>query len=992
MNQLKKLKLFLCLLCIFTQPEGKAQCSFSLGADLTYCQGQNINITLSAPPAYTSYLWNTGSTNQSVNATTAGTYICTGTLLSSNLIANGDFSSGSTGFTSDYVVGTGGTWGPLSAEGTYMVSNNPTATHSNFPNFGDHTSGTGNMMVVNGSGIANTSVWCQTITILPNTNYNFSTWVTTCVASGIPEVAKLQFAINGVLLGSVFSPTLAPGQWTQFSAAWNSGSNTTATICIENQNTVLSGNDFALDDIFFQEVCVYYDTLNINVIPLPDVNITPPATLDCMMQSVTLSASSATAGISYSWTGPSGFNANQPQTLVTQPGTYTLTVTEPVNNCSSTATVTVIASATLPSVSAGNPQTINCAVSSVLLSGSSSAIQPVYTWTGPQSFTSSLQNPVVTQAGTYTLTVNDISSNCQGTATVVVMVDTTHPVISAGSDQTLSCAHTSVSLTGTSSATNSTFAWTGPGSFSANSPGIMVSNAGTYTLTVVNNVNLCASADVVVVNPATPPPIVTASTTDVICFGGNTGAIALTVSGGTAPFTYSWSNNATLNAAVNAGLNAGSYTCSITDNAGCVTLINSTLTQPSPLLLSPVASDTVCLGQQLNLNAIASGGTAPYSYHWFDVNQTSISFPFTPSVSGQYTVIAADSNGCQSPPQSFIIGVYPPLLINVSAPLTICAGSPANLSVTATGGSGTNTYLWLPGAAGAAAITVTPSQSITYTVSVSDLCGSKSDSIRVNVNPIPVAPITGDTAGCATLCGLLSTTSVPGNSYVWTSSNNSTSAGALFYYCLTAGTYTVQLTVSDPIGCSSSKQQLIHVYPVPVAGFHIQPENADVFDPMVSFINASSGADSFLWSFGDPASSTSVAEHPVFVYPEKEDCYPVSLIARNQYQCADTATGEACIKDIFTIYFPNAFSPNGDGLNELFFPKAYGIDEKHFYLVIYDRWGNFLFDTDTPNKGWDGTVHGNSDIVQQDVYVWKCKLKDRYGSSHEYKGTVTLVR
>jgi gliding motility-associated-like protein len=179
-----------------------------------------------------------------------------------NLVVNGDFSGGTTGFTSDYVYATGGTYGPLSTEGEYIAVTDPSLAHIDFTPFGDHTTGTGQMLVINGASVANQDIWCQTISVTPNTEYDFSTWGATAFAT---SPAILQFSINGVLLGAPFNLPAVEGVWAPFNATWNSGSATTATICIVNQNTSIFGNDFALDDIHFHTMCTASDSVYINL-------------------------------------------------------------------------------------------------------------------------------------------------------------------------------------------------------------------------------------------------------------------------------------------------------------------------------------------------------------------------------------------------------------------------------------------------------------------------------------------------------------------------------------------------------------------------------------------------------------------------------------------------------------------------------------------------------------------------------------------------------
>jgi hypothetical protein len=166
-----------------------------------------------------------------------------------NLVVNGDFSSGNTGFSSSYRFCD--TDLCLYAEDTYTVAPDVEKYHPDFSG-ADHTSGGGNYLIVNGAGTSGTEVWTQTITVNPNTEYNFSAWVSS-LTSG--DVAQLQFSINSDVLGSIYYAPSSVGTWESFDIMWNSGNATSATITILDQNTTAGGNDFGLDDIRFVESC-----------------------------------------------------------------------------------------------------------------------------------------------------------------------------------------------------------------------------------------------------------------------------------------------------------------------------------------------------------------------------------------------------------------------------------------------------------------------------------------------------------------------------------------------------------------------------------------------------------------------------------------------------------------------------------------------------------------------------------------------------------------
>ena len=162
------------------------------------------------------------------------------------LIVNGDFSSNNSGFTSDYTYCNSANC--LFPEGFYAVGTNPNFFHPDF--FGtDHTTGTGNLMIINGKVEPTKSVWCETISVNSGTEYKFSCWISSMV---VANPAILQLKINGVDIGSKCKAPTSLYNWKQFSVVWNSGANTSADICLVDLNTIGYGNDFGLDDISFR--------------------------------------------------------------------------------------------------------------------------------------------------------------------------------------------------------------------------------------------------------------------------------------------------------------------------------------------------------------------------------------------------------------------------------------------------------------------------------------------------------------------------------------------------------------------------------------------------------------------------------------------------------------------------------------------------------------------------------------------------------------------
>ena len=194
---------------------------------------------------------------------TCGLWACSTLVVAGNLITNGDFSAGNSGFASDYAFAATDDCMP---PGVYDVVAQPVDCHPYWASFGDHTSGDGMMMAINGADIASIEVWSVSVAVVPDTQYYFSTWI----ASNHPtSPAMLDFSINGASIGTTFAASTTPGIWQQFYTSWYSGTSTSAQVSLVNQNTALFGNDFALDDIVFDTIAPTLATDVGNDVPEP---------------------------------------------------------------------------------------------------------------------------------------------------------------------------------------------------------------------------------------------------------------------------------------------------------------------------------------------------------------------------------------------------------------------------------------------------------------------------------------------------------------------------------------------------------------------------------------------------------------------------------------------------------------------------------------------------------------------------------------------------
>ena len=233
--------------------------------DQTICPGEQVQLNSQSNNLDFCWLPADGLTditnrNPFVKPSVTTTYRLQNQLLGENLVKNPGFENGVADFFSEYEARQITNFG----EAQYWVTTNPQAWHSGFQPCGDHTSGTGNMMVVNGSPGINVVVWSQKVNVIPNTIYSFSLWITS-VNPAAP--AKLRFQINGNVLNQEVNAGDLACQWIQVYALWNSGTSTQAEITVINDNIIASGNDYALDDISFSTQSISYDEVTITVSP-----------------------------------------------------------------------------------------------------------------------------------------------------------------------------------------------------------------------------------------------------------------------------------------------------------------------------------------------------------------------------------------------------------------------------------------------------------------------------------------------------------------------------------------------------------------------------------------------------------------------------------------------------------------------------------------------------------------------------------------------------
>jgi gliding motility-associated-like protein len=559
---------------------------------------------------------------------------------------------------------------------------------------------------------------------------------------------------------------------------------------------------------------------------------------------------------------------------------------------------------------------------------------------------------------------------------------------------TLTCATPTTILNATSSLSGTSWSWTGPGVVSGgNTSSPTVNMPGTYTVTVTGSGGCTTSATATCVVTQSGGINLSATITNVLCNGASTGAIDLTPSAGATPYTYSWTGGGAMEDP--SGLAAGTYTVLVTDNSGCTNTASYTITEP-PTAISLVTSSNpaLCGAATGSASVVASGGAGGYTYSWSPsggaaANAASI-------VAGTYTVTVTDANLCTQS-ATVTVGSTSAVVVTVNslADVTCLGGNDGSVSVTGSGGVAPYSYVWSSGSLTNTASNLTAG---TYTVVVSD-GGGCSTSATYTINPgsnPPAIDLQGDVlTGCVVHCvnfdipAIISTGNL--QTYQWMVGGAAAGNNPTLQYCFnTPGVFDIALTVTDTLGCTNTinKPAYIQVQDFPMAEFTTDKTTYLQSDPTVHIVDQSANAASLFWLLGDGTTQGNLAD---FYHAYMDTgTYCITLIASSPLGCADSVMHCINILGESYYYIPNSFTPNDDGLNDVFYPVASSI--MGYTIEIFDRWGEKIFTSAKDDDVWNGHVKGTNIMAPQGVYVYKILIKDAQGIGHEFMGHVNLIR
>ncbi len=746
--------------------------------------------------------------------------------------------------------------------------------------------------------------------------------------------------------------------------------------------------------------CSTVATASILIKPVPNPLFSSNSPL-CQGSTVLFSAS---AGTAFVWTGVNGFTSvSQNNTLSlaqpTQSGVYQVTVTAG-NSCTAATQGTITIHPT-PSVSASGAtvcvsQTLNLYSNSVPGAG--------YLWTGPNGYASFSQNPAivnpaVTASGHYTVIATSLHG-CSNTAVAHSTV-TAMPVVSFTSNSPQCFGKTLAFNSGASSGALSYY-WSGPNGFTSTAISPIIPNAtipasGNYTLTLTAGPCVAALVQSATIHPLPLPVAVNSAP---VC-EGKSFQISVNSSG----ITYTWTgpngySNTQQNITIaSAQLNqAGIYTVLVTDANSCENFNTTSVT----ILANPVvfaSGDLVCFGEPAQLNASGADTyywTGPGSYTASGANPL-----VDPTINVQvwtYTVTGTAVNGCTAIATA-TIGTRVLPVPTITATARACVNSYVYLNGNSTG-IGAFNYVWT------GPLNFSSTQQNTwlvasntgytgnYSLVVTDAYGCKAyTSTPVLIDPEPGGQILGKTSGCVPFCSTYALASTNGSQFinsVWSFVGQSVNSPTVNYCFNTVGNFEITGHFEDAhTTCKGMVTQVVEVFPLPLANFDFYPakpvENQDV----VVFSNTSEGQlqTKWQWAFNDGKNAVHNIENTSYFF-ENAGKYAVVLMVQNTWGCLDTAIKTIEVLLDFNVYIPNSFTPNGDGLNDGFFPVLRGV--KRYELRIFDRWGSLVFLSNDPEQSWDGTLQG--ELCPVAVYNYQLVLLNTNGDEKKYTGVVNLIR
>lgn len=682
----------------------------------------------------------------------------------------------------------------------------------------------------------------------------------------------------------------------------------------------------------------------------------------CAGTSTTLTANGAN---SYSWQSSSGFSGNNTEN-VSPTNSASYIVYGETNGCINSDTINITVLST-PNIT--GPTSIQQCI------GASDNIQvngsPNYTWSPLTGLTVVNDSNVIASPVSSTIyTVTGGINTCTDTLFINIDVDSSPVNLSLTATNDSICSNESSTLTVTGALT---YSWSPATGLNNTTSDVVLANPSSSTsYTVIGTNTYCKDTSYFTLHVLTTPVISVNPTSISICEGKSSN---LTASGNAT--NYSWLPASTLN--TNTGTNVIANPTSTTNytivgyNSICAdSAFASVNVSPAISVSTNITDTTLCNGMSVAINASGS-----INYSWIPVNglnsSTSANVIANPTSTINYTVIGY--NAACSDSAVINVVVLPDLNLSVTAGnTTICTGDNTVLSATSLGSS----YSWFPNVnlsnTNTSTVTASPLGSQVYSVFTTD--GQCFDTASIYIEVLAGINVSINASPGSVCEGENSTLSATGAvNYVWTNGGETSTD-----ITVTPSSTTVYTVVGLNGTCTDSAFYSLTVNP--------KPDVVAIKDQSIAIGSSAdiqvSGASTYVWSPAENLSCSNCANPTAS--PKVTTTY--SVIATDANGCTNTASVTITVDENYAIFVPTAFSPNNDGENDVLYVRGRGISEMK--IVIFNGWGEKVFESDSETKGWDGTRNGKA--LNSGVFVYQLSGKYFNGSEFSQKGDVTLMK
>lgn len=727
--------------------------------------------------------------------------------------------------------------------------------------------------------------------------------------------------------------------------------------------------------------------------------------ITCAVQNVTINVTSTTPGLTYQWSGPSGFNSTMAMNTIGLNGNYSVTVTDPTNGCTEESAVSV-AIDTIHPLLTPTGDLITCASPTADISVVSVPTTVNYSWVNPSNAPVGGNAPTlsVTTSGTYQVTATNPVNGCATTVPVVVTQNTTQPNLGLLSSTTITCANPTATINA-SSTTMVNYAWTGPGinAGNANVEDPMVTVPGLYTVVVTDPVNGCTNTQSIPVSEDIVPPQVSVTGGLIDCTTP-TMTLAATINP-TNSVNLVWQLDGSPIPGSTPSIQAsqpGTYTLIVTNTLnGCVSQ------DTAVVVLDDQIPDVTATGGTLSclvptIDVIAVSGTPGVTYAWTGPGAfTGTNAAESVDVPGIFTVTVTAPNGCTNTADAEVLEEKDlPTAVASSSNIIDCTNQSTTLSANGSSTGVNYTYAWTdPNGNGISTSTTIPNVTLTgiYTLVVTDLTSGCTAEATVDVEDNQNLPTGLDVELSDPRCfgfkdGFISITGVTGGTpeFLYSLNGGPFTPNAQFSG-LGEGSYTI--TVQDAAGC---------LYTAPALDLE-EPEELMV-ELGEDFI-LQWGRDTFLYALISPPNAliesitwtpagidTTFNSNEILIKPFNQTLYSVTVV--DQAGCRAEDKVLVLVEKRRPIYIPNAFHPGGEQNTRFYIQSGQGITEIE-KMEVFNRWGERIwvnegFQPNDPAEGWDGTIRGEP--ANPEVFVYYAKIRFDDGVTILYKGDVTLMR